>query len=92
MRENLGSRHLRSGRYITSDVICKVCRQVLGWYYEHAFDRSQKEKEGKVCLELTKLRSGSEQVEENIEINSGNYINFFLTSNGKLKSSKPYTD
>ena len=88
MKENRGTRHLRSGRYITSDVLCKVCRQVLGWYYEHAFDRSQKEKEGKVCLELTKLRSGDEQVEENTMVQE-NYTNFFLDFNGKLNVTKP---
>ena len=76
-------RHLRSGRYITSDVLCKVCRQVLGWYYEHAFDESQKEKEGKICLEMTKLRGGDEPVEEN-EMSQGRYTNFFLALNGEL--------
>ena len=83
IKENRGTRHLRSGRYITSDVLCKVCRQVLGWYYEHAFDESQKEKEGRVCLELIKLRGGDEPVEDN-EMSEGLNTNFFLALNGEL--------
>ena len=63
--------------------MCKVCRQVLGWYYEHAFDESQKEKEGKICLEMTKLRGGDEPVEEN-EMSQGRYTSFFLALNGEL--------
>jgi len=68
--------------------LCNVCRQVIGWYYEHAFDQSQKEKEGKVCLELTKLRRGDEPVEES-KMSEVNYTSFFLASNGILDVIKP---
>ena len=74
---NRSTRHLRSGRYITCDVRCKVCREVLGWFYEHSFDPSQKEKEGKVVLEIAKLRSG----EEKETVNDDEY-KFLLTANG----------
>ena len=79
---------MRSGRYITSDVLCNICHQVLGWYYEYAFDRSQKEKETKFCLELTKLRGGDEKIEEN-ETVVEKYTNFFMASNGKLNVLRP---
>ena len=80
---------MRSGRYITSDVLCNVCHQVLGWYYEYAFDSSQKEKEGKVCLELTKLRGGEEKVEENEAVGE-KFTNFYLTSKGKIHVTNPH--
>ena len=71
---------MRSGLYIILDVLCKGCREVLGWYYEYAFDPSQWEKQGKVVIEMSKLRSGDEE-EAIIE----NRRNFFLTSQGKLE-------
>ena len=74
---------MRSGQYIILDVLCKVCRELLGWVYEFAFDVEQKEKEGKVVLEIAKLRSGDEK-EAIVE----NATNFLLTSGGQLEVTK----
>ena len=71
---------MRSGRYITIDVLCKGCREVLGWFYEFSFDESQKEKEGKVVLEMAKLLEGEEK-EQVVE----NDRKFLLTSFGDLE-------
>ena len=75
---------MRSGRYVTYDVLCSVCREVLGWFYEHAFDESQRAKEGKVVLEMAKLRGGDEQ-DQIVEKDN----KFFLTSNGQLEIRTP---
>ena len=82
---NRGTRQLRSGLYITSDIFCKICRQEIGWYYEHAFDTSQKDKEGKFRLDLSKLRRGDEQVEDNMKKGFRNIANFFLASDGNVE-------
>lgn len=40
-----------TGRHMVRDVMCKFCKQKLGWMYEFATEESQKYKEGKVILE-----------------------------------------
>ena len=74
---------MRSGRYITLDVLCKVCREVLGWFYEFSFSPSQKDKEGKVVLEMAKLKGGDEK-----EAIVQNERHFLLTSQGQLEVTK----
>ena len=86
---NRDTRYLRSGRYITMDVLCIKCQHVLGFYYEYAFDPSQKEKEGKACLQMRKLRGGDEKAEEKQTVVNKN-TQFLLTSNGNLHIATPH--
>jgi len=45
-------RVLLTGLHAVADIYCEVCKTTLGWKYEHAFDASQKYKEGKYIIEL----------------------------------------
>lgn len=40
-----------TGRHMVRDVMCKNCKQKLGWSYEFAVEESQRYKEGRVILE-----------------------------------------
>ena len=44
-------RILITGLHTVADIHCNSCETVLGWKYEHAFEHSQKYKEGKYILE-----------------------------------------
>lgn len=44
-------RVMLTGRHMVRDVMCKNCREKLGWMYEFATEESQKYKEGRVILE-----------------------------------------
>ena len=85
VKENRTTRRMRSGRYVTLDVICVSCRVVLGWFYEYSFDPTQKEKEGKVVLEMSKLLAGDAKEEKVVD----NARKFFLNSTGDLEVSIP---
>mmetsp|Transcript_18055 Transcript_18055/g.57752 ORF Transcript_18055/g.57752 Transcript_18055/m.57752 type:complete len:113 (-) Transcript_18055:20-358(-) len=52
----LENRLLMTGLHVIADIYCVRCNAMLGWRYEHAFDESQKYKEGKVILELATIR------------------------------------
>lgn len=85
MKENRTTRRMRSGRYVTLDVVCVSCRVVLGWFYEYSFDPTQKEKEGKVVLEMSKLLAGDAKEDRVFE----NVRKFMLTSTGDLEVRMP---
>ena len=85
MKENRSTRRMRSGRYVTLDVVCVSCRVVLGWFYEYSFDATQKEKEGKVVLEMSKLLPGDAKQQRVVE----NVRKFLLTSTGDLEIRMP---
>ena len=38
-----------------ADIYCDCCKTTLGWKYEHAFESSQKYKEGKFIIELAHM-------------------------------------
>ncbi|KAG1662309.1 hypothetical protein FOA52_011467 [Chlamydomonas sp. UWO 241] len=44
-------RLLITGLHTVADITCNHCATVLGWKYEHAFEPSQKYKEGKFIVE-----------------------------------------
>jgi len=44
-------RHLMTGLHTVCDAHCSTCGRYLGWKYEHAYDHSQKYKEGKFIIE-----------------------------------------
>ncbi|XP_055831739.1 protein yippee-like At4g27745 isoform X2 [Solanum dulcamara] len=48
-------RHLTTGLHTVADIYCGDCNEVLGWKYERAVEPSQKYKEGKFILELSKI-------------------------------------
>ena len=48
-------RVLMTGLHTVCDIHCTICDSVLGWKYEHAFEESQKYKEGKFIIEKAKI-------------------------------------
>eukprot|EP01083_Nonionella_stella_P046945 125705_1 len=52
----LEERTLTTGGHIVCDVYCICCHSNVGWKYEHAFEESQKYKEGKFCVEKALMK------------------------------------
>jgi len=57
------SREMRTGMHTVRDVYCKICytyrrrtAKQMGWYYEFAFQDSQRYKEGRIILEKRLLK------------------------------------
>ncbi|KAK2165973.1 hypothetical protein LSH36_44g16022 [Paralvinella palmiformis] len=48
-------RVLLTGLHAVADIFCECCKTTLGWKYEHAFESSQKYKEGKYIIELAHM-------------------------------------
>lgn len=48
-------RILLTGLHAVADIYCECCRTILGWKYEHAFESSQKYKEGKYIIEMAHM-------------------------------------
>uniref|UniRef100_F7AML1 Protein yippee-like n=1 Tax=Equus caballus TaxID=9796 RepID=F7AML1_HORSE len=48
-------RVLLTGLHAVADIYCENCKTTLGWKYEHAFESSQKYKEGKYIIELAHM-------------------------------------
>lgn len=48
-------RVLLTGLHAVADIYCECCKTTLGWKYEHAFESSQKYKEGKYIIELAHM-------------------------------------
>lgn len=48
-------RLLLTGLHAVADIFCECCKTTLGWKYEHAFESSQKYKEGKYIIELAHM-------------------------------------
>ncbi|CAN8016428.1 yippee-like [Amblyomma americanum] len=48
-------RYLLTGLHAVADIYCECCKTTLGWKYEHAFESSQKYKEGKYIIELAHM-------------------------------------
>jgi len=48
-------RVLLTGLHAVADIFCESCKTTLGWKYEHAFESSQKYKEGKFIIELAHM-------------------------------------
>eukprot|EP01138_Halocafeteria_seosinensis_P006697 gb/GECG01006846.1/.p1 GENE.gb/GECG01006846.1/~~gb/GECG01006846.1/.p1 ORF type:complete len:113 (+),score=6.28 gb/GECG01006846.1/:1-339(+) len=48
-------RMLMTGLHTVCDVFCTRCHNPVGWTYLHAFEESQKYKEGKFTVEKMKL-------------------------------------
>uniref|UniRef100_A0A9J7WXS2 Protein yippee-like n=2 Tax=Cyprinus carpio TaxID=7962 RepID=A0A9J7WXS2_CYPCA len=60
IRVNVGcgpaeERVLLTGLHAVADIYCENCKTTLGWKYEHAFESSQKYKEGKFIIELAHM-------------------------------------
>jgi len=65
-------RLLLTGLHAVADIYCYLCKHILGWKYEKAFDKSQKYKEGKYIIEQAHM------IRENIwsrEVNFSRYRN-----------------
>lgn len=48
-------RVLLTGLHAVADIFCECCKTTLGWKYEHAYESSQKYKEGKYIIELAHM-------------------------------------
>ncbi|KAK9700668.1 hypothetical protein K7432_012082 [Basidiobolus ranarum] len=52
---DLEDRLLMTGLHSVADIYCTVCQANVGWKYVHAFEESQKYKEGKFIIERAKI-------------------------------------
>ncbi|KAH7308659.1 hypothetical protein B0I35DRAFT_442379 [Stachybotrys elegans] len=43
--------NMTTGRHIVRNVICRRCKEIVGWKFDKAFEPSEKYKEGKLILE-----------------------------------------
>ncbi|OAA44901.1 hypothetical protein NOR_03655 [Metarhizium rileyi] len=48
-------RNMTTGRHIVRDIICRQCKDTVGWKYDKAYENSEKYKEGKYILEAELL-------------------------------------
>jgi len=48
-------RVLTTGLHTVCDIFCVQCEENIGWFYEQAFEASQKYKEGKFIIEKEKM-------------------------------------
>ncbi|CAF1515908.1 unnamed protein product, partial [Didymodactylos carnosus] len=62
-------RVLLTGLHEVADIYCECCKTLLGWKYEHAFESSQKYKEGKYIIELVHMikDNGWDNNDENLD-------------------------
>lgn len=60
-------RVLLTGLHEVADVYCDCCQTLLGWKYEHAFESSQKYKEGKFIIELVHMIKDNGWDDENVD-------------------------
>jgi hypothetical protein len=44
-------RQMTTGRHIVRDIACVSCKEVVGWKYDRAYERTEQYKEGKFILE-----------------------------------------
>lgn len=48
-------RVLLTGLHAIADIYCLTCETVVGWKYKHAFEESEKYKEGKYVIEVAHM-------------------------------------
>ena len=48
-------RNMTTGRHVVRDIICRQCKETVGWKYDKAYEASEKYKEGKYILEAELL-------------------------------------
>ncbi|KAI9852664.1 MAG: hypothetical protein M1838_006121 [Thelocarpon superellum] len=48
-------RTMTTGRHVVRDVMCRQCKETVGWKYDRAYESSEKYKEGKFILEAELL-------------------------------------
>ncbi|WPG98302.1 Hypothetical protein R9X50_00109000 [Acrodontium crateriforme] len=48
-------RNMTTGRHLVRDICCRQCKEVVGWKYDHAYESTEKYKEGKFILEAELL-------------------------------------
>ncbi|KAK3674698.1 protein yippee-like moh1 [Recurvomyces mirabilis] len=44
-------RNMTTGRHVVRDIVCKQCKEIVGWKYDRAYESTEKYKEGKFILE-----------------------------------------
>ena len=73
-----------SGQFRVQDVICNSCLCQLGWFYEYAFDRSQRFLEKKIVLEHAKIQRGVQRNKIENDCANDDYISYMLAFDGEL--------
>lgn len=48
-------RSMTTGRHVVRDIMCKQCKEIVGWKYDKAYEATEKYKEGKFILEAELL-------------------------------------
>ncbi|KAI9759945.1 MAG: Intracellular distribution of mitochondria [Chaenotheca gracillima] len=44
-------RVMTTGKHVVRDIICRQCKETVGWKYDKAYESTEKYKEGKYILE-----------------------------------------
>ncbi|KAL9135039.1 MAG: hypothetical protein Q9175_003778 [Cornicularia normoerica] len=52
-------RNMTTGRHTVRDIMCRQCKETVGWKYDKAYEPSEKYKEGKFILEAELLCTSS---------------------------------
>lgn len=48
-------RNMTTGRHVVRDILCRQCKETVGWKYDKAYEQPEKYKEGKFILEVELL-------------------------------------
>ncbi|PGH17304.1 hypothetical protein AJ79_01188 [Helicocarpus griseus UAMH5409] len=48
-------RSMTTGRHIVRDIMCRQCKETVGWKYDKAYETTEKYKEGRFILEAELL-------------------------------------
>ena len=78
---------MMTGLHTVKSVICKQCRQVVGWTYVYAYEQSEKYKEGKFIIEkayMVKDQIPFQESEEEKEV--GDDENFSILSQNEHRN------
>lgn len=55
IEDKIEKRSMLTGNYIVCDILCNLCKTLVGWRYLHSDRNDQAHKEGKYILEVTTL-------------------------------------
>ncbi len=75
-----------TGLHAVADIFCESCKKTIGWKYEHAFESSQKYKEGKFIIELCHLIKENGWDDQTIKTMSSSF-SFSIFNNKSINKS-----
>lgn len=82
-------RQMATGLHRVHDIYCNVCKSILGWHYEKAYEQSQKYKEGKFVLEVNQI---SELSDVQQQVVNDRYQRLFASEYYSQDQRQPHHD